>query len=259
MITIAICDDEPKDVERLEKFCDRYFAGGYEYVIRTYASGREFLEDQEKKGEQRSRLADILLLDIEMEGINGIAVKKYLARCHAQTKILFVTIHDEYLAEGYGLHVFGYLTKPVKYENFLEKMNEIKDSLDADSRFVELMNAREKVFLKDINYLEAFRRSTYFFLKREEEKGKVPGNGIARILDAKSFSYWVRILEELDRNFIIVKRGRLVNLANVAGIAVKENGCAQIRFDDGSSTNTNTRRGTAVRKRYDQYIREHAR
>ena len=76
MITIAICDDEPKDVERLEKFCDRYFAGGYEYVIRTYASGREFLEDQEKKGEQRSRLADILLLDIEMEGINGIAVNQ---------------------------------------------------------------------------------------------------------------------------------------------------------------------------------------
>lgn len=259
MIIIAICDDGPEDAERLKKFCDRYFAGGYEYAVRTYASGREFLEDQEEKGEQRSTLADILLLDIEMEGMDGIAVKKYLAQRHAQTKILFVTSHDEYLSEGYGLQVFGYLMKPVQYENFLEKMNEIKDSLDADSRFVELIGAREKVFLKNINYLEAFQRGTYFFLKREEEKEGVAGKGIVRILDAKSFGYWMRILEELDKNFILVKRGRLVNLANVAWITAKENGCAQIRFDDGSSTSTNTRRGTAVRKRYDQYIRERAR
>ena len=60
--------------------------------------------------------ADVALLDIDMPGINGLALAKQIKERHPDTAIIFLTGYSEYALEAIGLHVSGYLLKPVEKE-----------------------------------------------------------------------------------------------------------------------------------------------
>ncbi len=69
MIRIAICDDEKECRTSLLKYCERYCREReLEGVCLEYEAGEALLGDREA--------ADLLLLDVEMHGIDGIGVKE---------------------------------------------------------------------------------------------------------------------------------------------------------------------------------------
>ena len=82
MITIGICDDEQKSREILLSFCRQLFVDKENYEIKEFVSGEEVL---------KSEKTDILLLDIEMCGIDGIVVKDELQNQGEEVDILFIT------------------------------------------------------------------------------------------------------------------------------------------------------------------------
>ena len=88
MITIGICDDDFAVREVLRFYCDRFFEGR-QYKVSEYVSGKEFLE-----GNRSEPCTDILLLDIEMEDLDGLQVKNILHRQKKEVRILFVTSND---------------------------------------------------------------------------------------------------------------------------------------------------------------------
>ena len=118
---ILICDDDVLIIEQLQKYIINFFEniGVKCPELVCFSDGESLLSD---KGEK-----DILFLDIEMPGINGIYVGNELKRANNNIIIFIVTSYFEYLDEAMRFHVFRYLSKPLDKQRFFRNM---KDAVD---------------------------------------------------------------------------------------------------------------------------------
>ena len=117
---IIICDDDLLIIEKLQKYLKSYFNHLHLKCpeIISFSSGESLLADQDPK--------DIIFLDIEMPGLNGIYVGNELKKRNKNTIIFIITSYSEYLDEAMRFHVFRYLSKPLDRSRFLRNM---KDAL----------------------------------------------------------------------------------------------------------------------------------
>lgn len=119
---LAICDDEKKLRTSLRSVIEtKLQLVGAEYDIQEYESGEELLKGI------KSQVPDILFLDIEMSGINGMETAKELRKVVQDTVIIFVTAYPDFVFQGYEVHAFHYILKPYKEEKIrdvLEKAME---------------------------------------------------------------------------------------------------------------------------------------
>ena len=99
MITIGICDDDPKMQKALRVPLERKLQLlGEEYRILEYASGEALLAGSQTDG------LDILFLDIEMDGLNGMETARSLRRMESDTILIFVTAYPDFVFQGYDVH-----------------------------------------------------------------------------------------------------------------------------------------------------------
>lgn len=121
IMRIAICDDDTLIIEQLKCYIKIFFESKNIKCpeITSFHSGESLLADKENK--------DILFLDIEMSGINGIYVGKELKKANDRIIIFIVTSYPEYLDEAMRFHVFRYLSKPLDKQRFFRNM---KDAVD---------------------------------------------------------------------------------------------------------------------------------
>ena len=245
MIMIGICDDDRECRKILCGYCQDYLKNAGE--IREYPSGNVFLEIFKQKNVYEEELVpDILLLDIEMAGASGIDVKKQLARSELETRILFITNHDEMMEEAYGKHVFGFLKKPFTYEKFKKKMDEIMEDVDRGRRKAEVITGkhdREMLFLSQIIYLKSAKPYTeVYFVKRGQMLKKLDERGIGR---------WEEELRFED--FFLIDRSYLINLAHVEN--AREN---KVWLDNGMELKISRRKKTMFWDIYKKYLLQYA-
>lgn len=123
MMKITICDDSLQEIEAITELCRRF--------------AKEYAVEAEIKGISDPRLLsaeeppDVLLLDIEMPEMDGIAVKdSYFGQ--EKPLIVFVSSHDEMMPEAYGANVIGFLLKPVQWEFFEKRLHSAYKLLHRD-------------------------------------------------------------------------------------------------------------------------------
>lgn len=118
---ILICDDDVLMTEQLQKNIRSFFE--YSHLkcpeLVCFFNGESLLADTGEK--------DILFLDIEMPGMNGIYVGNELKKANDNIIIFIVTAYSEYLDEAMRFHVFRYLSKPLDKQRFFRNM---KDAVD---------------------------------------------------------------------------------------------------------------------------------
>lgn len=104
---ILICDDNKNILDQLQKYIMEFFKSRKlkSPKICCYHSGEALLSDAGSK--------DIVFLDIEMPGLNGIYVGKELKEKNKNTIIFIITSYVEYLDDAMRFHVFRYLSKPL--------------------------------------------------------------------------------------------------------------------------------------------------
>ena len=101
---ILFCDDQPMYLDQMIKLCRRYEAeSGEEYEMLA-------VSDFQDRGDFE---ADLIFLDVEMPGVDGIYVGQQLKKKQPDTIIFMVTSYTEYLDEAMRFHVFRYLSKPI--------------------------------------------------------------------------------------------------------------------------------------------------
>ncbi len=74
----------------------------------------------------REQQPDIVWLDIEMPGLNGLAAAEEIKKSSPLTNIVFVTGYAEYALTAHALHVSGFLLKPVTEEKLLAEIRELR-------------------------------------------------------------------------------------------------------------------------------------
>ena len=152
---IAICDDEVFMVQILEEKIKKLLPDA---VIDKYLSGDELIASGSKP--------DILFLDIQMLGLDGMETAKMLRQDNEDMILIFVTAAEEYVFQAFDVGAFHYLVKPFSDEKLKEvvtkAVHNIKRSsrLEKDEKYIMVQTAGShiKIFLRDIVYAEVYNR-----------------------------------------------------------------------------------------------------
>lgn len=120
-LNIAICDDEPNYRNYIESLIREYLSGeDVLFRIKQFQSGSDFCEDPEN-----ARRFDIIFLDIEMTGMNGMETAYFIRKRNSETDIVFITAVSDYVFEGYRVNAVRYIMKNNLKELFPECMADI--------------------------------------------------------------------------------------------------------------------------------------
>ena len=107
-LRVLVVDDEPLVREGLLAFLER------EAEVRVLGEARDGVEAVARIREQRP---DLVLLDVQMPGMDGLAVVAALEP-EERPAIVFVTAHSEYAIRAFDMHAVDYLLKPFDAERF---------------------------------------------------------------------------------------------------------------------------------------------
>ena len=195
---IAVCDDEELFRIEFKAVLDKLLINS-EYDIDTFSDGenlyRAFL----------SSPYDLVFLDIEMPGIDGITLAKRLRADSENVIIVFLTSHIEYALEGYEVNALRYLTKPVDTTKLREVLRYIDDRKKKSSQIMIKEDGEEIIIdLNDILYMEAMDKNVRIVTSVKEYITRY------NIGDYE---------EELKNNgFFRIHRGYLISLSRVRKI-----------------------------------------
>jgi two-component system response regulator AlgR len=102
-----IVDDEPLAIERMQVLCAEM---DQLQVVGTASDGEAALRLADKLK------PDLLLLDMTMPGLDGIAVARQLARRERPPGVIFITAHEEFAVQAFDIDAVDYVLKPVGAE-----------------------------------------------------------------------------------------------------------------------------------------------
>ncbi|MFI3277687.1 MAG: LytTR family DNA-binding domain-containing protein [Rikenellaceae bacterium] len=115
MFCVAI-DDEPIALKIITEYCNRY--GGIELVTFTDPlRGVEFVRDRE---------VDLLFLDIEMGGVNGVELARDMVQSMA---LVFTTAYAQFAIDGFDLDAVDFLHKPFSYTRFVKAVDRVRQRM----------------------------------------------------------------------------------------------------------------------------------
>ena len=114
---IAICDDEKIFLSDLEEKIYKILSR-LDHDVFRFTSAEELLASP---GE-----FDIIFLDIEMGGMDGMSAARIIREKDAGVPIVFLTSHTEMAIEGYEVNAFRFLKKPVEDEKLRQTLQDIR-------------------------------------------------------------------------------------------------------------------------------------
>ena len=187
MLRIGICDDEAAARERLRLELQKLLRqddGAYF----EFSSGEGVLGWLKKhQGE-----LDVLLLDIEMRGADGMETARQIRAFDRALLLIFVTGYADYVFDGYQVDALGYLMKPVKPEQLASALERARQKLEQRSPELYVIRNGDGVYRlpkRDIQYLYSDRRVVtavtaqreYPFYAKLDEVAEELGDGFVRI------------------------------------------------------------------------------
>ncbi len=227
-LIIGICDDEAAIRDGIVKLCIEYRISNIcEIVTLCFSSGEELLA--------YDKPIDILFLDIQMKGMNGLRVAEQIRKTDDSLIIIFLTGFKGYMQAGYRVRAFRYLLKPAKQEEFTRTLTEaIRDITKNKKAIVGLDGETIYLKLKDIIYIEYINRRTVVRTKKSTYESYMTMNEWMKLLDTGDFfrvhkAYIVNMeyIEEINKE-VLLENGEKVEIA-IRQMAKLKKACKEYR------------------------------
>lgn len=206
MLRVAICDDEIETCNNIRNMIkDLLERENIKHEIIVYDNGYSLLDTVIS--------FDLIFLDIEMQGINGMDVARKIRTFNKDTKIIFITNYTDYLIEGYTVHAERYFIKPVDPLEFNYELSSILKTEIRDNKFIlDDRIGPYKIYLKDIVFIEFYDRKTIVHKINEDLTTNLSLKEWYNFLknynfskNHKAFIINLDYVKELKNNSIIIK------------------------------------------------------
>ena len=220
MLYITLIDDDIKALTHLQAELNDYLKKqNIDFFIKTFQSGLDFLANPP--------VTDILFLDVEMPGMNGIDVAKEVRKTNSEMVILFCTNYRQFAINGYEVNALGYMVKPIEAYSLSANMQHallyLEEKKAALEKKIELHAYQSIIILplKDLVYIEVKKHNLFYNLKDDsdypEKVLKIRGtmNNIYESLRNDNFEKCGNsFLINLD--YVVSVKGDVVTLKNKA-------------------------------------------
>ena len=208
MLRIALCDDEEVFLEHESKIISEYLKQkGLSYAVECFPSGESLLADKD-----RLDTFDLVILDVEMTGIDGVSVAKIICEHNRKVNIAFTSQYMNYSTDGYHVRAVRYILKNSEdLEDYLhECLDRVLETIDQNDREITLDFTIGKRTLKisDIVYLKSARNYTTFVVSYDTKEIYSIRGTLKKATD---------IMRVFD--FISVSAKETVNLAHVRSMS----------------------------------------
>lgn len=238
MIRICICDDDILYSSFLENCILKFTStiDGLEVDIDIYESGISLTESITRKQESYQ----ILFLDMEMEGMNGIETAREIRKVNKSLYIIYVTSYEKYSIESFEVSPYRYLIKPIDENNIQTVLAQVIE---------ELMVNKQYLFFKYQNAQYQIECDSIIVIKSELSR-------MIRIIlteNNESTIFYGKIKDiEKDLNplvFVKVNSGTIVNLKHVNIVTNKE-----IKMNDGNVYPISRGQKQEVKIKYNSFL-----
>ena len=223
MIRIAVCDDEKYFREKIGALLQEYSsAREFGINVESFASGEEFLASEKKE------MFDVIFLDINMEGMNGIETAQKIRQFSEDIVLIFITAYVAYSPEGYKVNAIRYLLKDSDSFKtaFWECMDAVRNKLmvvEKKEKF-EFQGKEMVIPLSHIVYMESNLHKVTFYIKGKEIQAYTmyeKQDAIEeRLRKTQSFcrihqSYLINLkyVDEVKRYQVLLNTGEILNIA----------------------------------------------
>jgi DNA-binding LytR/AlgR family response regulator len=76
---------------------------------------------------------DLLLLDVQMPGLDGFAVARRLVEADLRPQVVFLTAFDQYAIDAFSVNAVDYVLKPVDIPRLEEMLNRVRRRIDTEA------------------------------------------------------------------------------------------------------------------------------
>ena len=205
---VGICDDDRIFLDELEQSLRKYEqANSLLLQVTAYESGDALLDDYQ------NHHYNLLILDVDMPGSNGIEVAQKLREFDKDVAILYSTVHDDFAREAFHVDATSYLTKPLTDEQLFAKFDLIFKYLalklkfhNFDDKYLSLTARKKTINLpySEILYMTKQRNTLTFHT--------INGNDFL-------YTSLKNVRKHLDSSvFVKINAGEIVNWQKITGI-----------------------------------------
>ena len=160
MYRILIVEDTPAEADVLRAYLQRY-AGekSLSFSIEVLGSALEFINSR--------RVADLVFMDIDMPGVNGMEAAEVLRTYDTETPLVFVTNLAQYAVRGYAVDAVDFVVKPVEYGDFAMRMDRamrVVERNSASSLALPTADGVRVVPVSEVLYLDMVKHDVRYHL-----------------------------------------------------------------------------------------------
>jgi two-component system LytT family response regulator len=202
MLNVAVCDDEREIVDRICGYLDEYDAAkSTKSQVQTFLCGEDLSHCDAN--------FDLILLDIEMGGIDGFQTAKRIRKRDKNVSLIYITSHFEYALKVFAVHPFDFVVKPIDKDKLFVILNSFYEyhSEKAKSRTLTFKRANAEIYL-DANDIFFFEYTDNRIVTAVTKQGKIElKSSVSEILSATKL-----------HGFASPHKGFVVNLAYVKDV-----------------------------------------
>lgn len=184
MVQIAIVEDEAVYARQLEEYLLRYQKEkGCEMRITRFEDGDEIAEEY-------AGIYDVILMDIQMQFMDGMTAAEKIRQMDSEVIIIFITNMTEYAVRGYQVDALDYVVKPIEYFAFSRKLDRALARVKGKMHnYISILTEKgmKKLDLSDILYIEVQDHTLIYHTKTESVKAK--GRGVMKDTEQMMIPY----------------------------------------------------------------------
>ncbi len=208
IMQIAVVEDDAREVATVRAYLERFCSeNGLAMNLRVFQDGEDLMEDYRAE-------FDIILMDIQMQFMDGMTAAKAVRERDDRVILIFLTSMAGYAIQGYEVGATDYILKPASYEVFSKKLLRAVKMLHPRGQYAVVLPVKGGMVRMDVSNIYYIESRSHQMVYQTKD-GEISVRGRLDDLEGELVPY----------GFFRSNRGLLVNLHYVKAV---RNECCEI-------------------------------